>query len=72
MVRAASIITRLARYGRTFLPSTLFSGVPRQREATLYSASRMVRTLLRTKRAMPIQPVAHKATMMVQKPGLMI
>ena len=55
------------RYGRMFLVSTRHSGVPRQRDARLYSRSRNMNTMLRTRRAIESQLMAIMEMAMIQK-----
>ena len=58
--------------GRMFLVAIRVMGVPRQREARLYSRSRMIITCVRIKYAIPIQPVTVSAKTMDQKLADMI
>ena len=55
------------RYGRMFLVRTRHNGVPRQRDARLYSRSRNMKTMLRTRRAMDSQLIAIIEIAMIQK-----
>ena len=63
-------MTTDTRYGSRLRRMMRYTGVPRHREARLYSLSRMMMIWLRINRAMLSQPVKHRAKMMVSMPGL--
>ena len=56
-------------YGSRFFVMILRVGVPRQREARLYSRSRMMTIWLRMKRAIENQPVRHMTNVTVNSDG---
>ena len=66
---ASSVTITEVMYGRMFREITLRAGVPRQRDARLYSLSRMISTCVRMKKAIPSQPVTVSAKMKLQNPA---
>jgi len=59
----------LTKNGRMFFTIMVIVFVPSDLEAMLYSASRIVKTLLRINRATLIHPVRQRPMTIVVKPG---